>query len=45
MCMESALPTGGTHTARVDTWLGFSEDDLDAPLWVSEVRATQPLIR
>ncbi|PIL33760.1 hypothetical protein GSI_04385 [Ganoderma sinense ZZ0214-1] len=40
--VESALPTGGTHTARVDTWSGISEDDLDAPLWVSEVRATQP---
>ena len=40
--VESALPTGGTHTARVDTWSGFSEDDLDAPLWVSEVWATQP---
>ncbi|KAI1782359.1 hypothetical protein LXA43DRAFT_1104219 [Ganoderma leucocontextum] len=40
--VESALPTGGIHTARLDTWSGFSKDDLDTPLWVSQVRATQP---
>lgn len=40
--VESALPTGGIHTARVDTWSGIAEEDSGAPLWVSEVRATQP---
>ncbi|KAI0736045.1 hypothetical protein C8Q76DRAFT_297285 [Earliella scabrosa] len=37
--VETGLPTGGLHTARVAAWSGCDWDALDGPLWLSDVRA------
>ncbi|RDX44511.1 hypothetical protein OH76DRAFT_1487088 [Lentinus brumalis] len=43
---EMPLPTGGTHTAKLDSWCGIDFDAPDAPLWAGRVRAapTRPLL-
>ena len=38
--LETALPTGGLHTASLDSWTTFEKDAQSMPLWLSDVRAT-----
>ncbi|KAI1787595.1 hypothetical protein LXA43DRAFT_1098130 [Ganoderma leucocontextum] len=33
---EAPLPTGGIHTARLDSWTGFDEEAPAAPLWTMD---------
>ena len=40
--IETSLPTGGTHTARLDSWEG---DALGAPLWVVDMLALDSPLR
>ena len=39
ICAETPLPTGGMHTACLDSWTGFSKGELGAPLWIVDVHA------